>query len=117
MGTQSLFMDEKSEYSQEGGSKAASRAELRALIEKQGYRCAMSGVALEPDTANLDHIVPVTEGGGHDIGNLQVLHRDVNRMKGQLSNEEFVRWCCLIAHNHAKTHSATPLGDLVPPWL
>jgi 5-methylcytosine-specific restriction endonuclease McrA len=83
--------------------KNAGRKEIRELIEKQCYKCALSGVPLDPDNAELDHIVPVSDGGDHSIDNLQVLHKVVNRMKGAMSNEEFVKWCGLIGH-----HPATP---------
>jgi 5-methylcytosine-specific restriction endonuclease McrA len=77
--------------------KNASREELRQLIERQGYRCALTGIDLEPETAELDHVVPVSDGGNHSITNLQVLHKAVNRMKGAMSNDEFVRWCKMVA--------------------
>jgi len=32
-------------------------------------------------------------GGQHAIENTQVLHKDVNRAKGSLSNEEFLAMC------------------------
>lgn len=79
--------------------KTAGRKEVRELIANQDYKCALTGVALDPDTAELDHVVPVTEGGDHSIGNLQVLHKTVNRMKGSMSNDEFIRWCKLVADN------------------
>ena len=79
--------------------KNASREELRQLIEKQGYRCALTGIDLEPETAELDHVVPVSDGGNHSIANLQVLHKAVNRMKGAMSNDEFVRWCKMVARS------------------
>ena len=85
--------------------KNATREELRQLIERQGYKCSLTGVELEPRTAELDHVVPVSDGGDHSITNLQVLHKAVNRMKGAMSNDEFVRWCRLVAKA-----AATPAG-------
>jgi 5-methylcytosine-specific restriction endonuclease McrA len=77
--------------------KTAAQQELRSLIEKQQYCCALSGVALTPDVAELDHIHPVVLGGDHNIENLQVLHAVVNRMKGQMSNRDLITWCRIIA--------------------
>lgn len=77
--------------------KKAGRKELRNLIESQQYRCALSGVVLTPDTAELDHKIAVANGGDHSIENLQVVHVDVNRMKSAMGNDEFIRWCKLIA--------------------
>ena len=77
--------------------KTASQNELRSLIESQQCCCALSGVAVRPDTAELDHINPITSGGSNTIDNLQVLHVVVNRMKGTLSNREFITWCRMVA--------------------
>lgn len=63
------------------------------LLEAQQYRCALTGRSLEPDSASLDHIVPVRFGGEHVIENTQVLHKDVNRAKGSLTSEQFVGMC------------------------
>ena len=63
------------------------------LLEYQHYRCALTGRKLTPQTAAIDHIVPVRFGGEHLIENTQVLHKDVNRAKGSLTSEEFVRLC------------------------
>ena len=63
------------------------------LLEVQQYRCALTGRCLTPQAAALDHIVPIRLGGKHVIENTQVLHKDVNRSKGSLTNEEFVGMC------------------------
>ena len=77
--------------------KTASQNELRSLIEAQQCCCALSGVAVRPDTAELDHVNPIASGGSNTIDNLQVLHVTVNRMKGTMSNREFITWCRIIA--------------------
>lgn len=66
---------------------------LMDLIEQQEYRCKLSGVELTPDTATLDHLNSVSSGGGHTAGNVAWVHSEINRMKGQLSVEEFVALC------------------------
>lgn len=63
------------------------------LLEYQQYRCALSGRELTPQTAALDHIVPIRFDGQHIIENTQVLHKDVNRAKGSLTNEEYIQMC------------------------
>jgi hypothetical protein len=67
------------------------------LLEHQHYRCALTNRILSPEDASLDHIVPVREGGEHVIENTQVLHRDVNRAKSILSNNEFIQMCREVA--------------------
>lgn len=68
-------------------------ANVLRLLDWQRYRCALTGRPLEPQTASLDHMVPVRCGGQHCIDNVQVLHRQVNRAKGTLTNEEFIQLC------------------------
>lgn len=80
---------------QETATKATG-AKLMALLEKQEYRCALSGRKLTPKTAVIDHITPASKGGGNEIENLQWLHKDVNRAKGTLSQEEFIRVCRMV---------------------
>jgi len=63
------------------------------LLEHQQHRCALTGRRLTPQTAALDHIVPIRCGGEHVIENTQVLHKDVNRAKGSLTSEEFLAMC------------------------
>ncbi len=69
---------------------------LVKLIEKQGYRCAISGAELTPDIASLDHIIPVSKGGKHAVDNVAWVHAEINRMKGQLSLDEFVSLCSRV---------------------
>ena len=63
------------------------------LLERQQYRCALTARALTPETASLDHIVPVCRGGEHRIENTQVLEHSINRAKGTLTNDEFIALC------------------------
>lgn len=63
------------------------------LLVKQGFRCAMTGRPLQPETATLDHKIPIAKGGTHDINNLWVVHCEVNSAKGTMSTEEFVSVC------------------------
>ena len=72
------------------------RASLVKLIEQQEYRCKYSGIELTPDAASLDHIVPVSKGGEHVVSNVAWVHHEINRMKGQLSVEEFIALCSKV---------------------
>jgi hypothetical protein len=74
-------------------------ANVLRLLEYQEYRCALTGRALTPETASLDHIMPVRCGGEHVIENAQVLHKDVNRAKSTMTTEEFIELCrAVVAH-------------------
>ena len=67
------------------------------LVELQKYQCALTGLPLTPDDANLDHIVPIASGGKHEMGNVQVVHKIINRMKSTLPQNEFIQWCRCVA--------------------
>lgn len=71
----------------------ATASELMRLLKFQEYRCALSGEKLTPNTAELDHKIPKSNGGEDTIENLQWLDRNVNKMKGRLTTEEFVAIC------------------------
>ena len=71
----------------------ASATELMQLIEYQSYRCAISGIELTPGNAELDHKIPSSKGGSHTIENLQWLHKNINRAKGSMKQEEFINMC------------------------
>jgi len=72
---------------------AVSIENVLRLLEHQQYRCALTGRRLTPETAALDHVVPIRQGGEHVVENTQVLHKDVNRAKGALTTAEFLAIC------------------------
>lgn len=94
---------EKSEI----GGKRSFRM-LLALLESQGYLCALTGVRLETSTAELDHKTPVCRGGTNDLSNLQWIHKSINRAKNTMTNEEFIEVCLRVA---AKHQGHPPLGQ------
>jgi hypothetical protein len=67
---------------------------------KQNRQCALTGEELffgqmnqcnrKLVTASLDRI---DSGQGYIKGNIQWIHKDLNRMKGDMSEEKFVDWC------------------------
>lgn len=72
-------------------------SEVLQLVQRQRRRCALTGRELAPEEAALDHVMPISRGGGHHIANAQILHKDVNRAKGVLTNEEFIAICREVA--------------------
>lgn len=75
------------------GCKTVNVPQVLKLLETQDRRCALSGRELSPASTALDHILPVSRGGQHNIRNAQLLNKDVNRAKGTLTNEEFIELC------------------------
>jgi hypothetical protein len=74
---------------------------LDNLFQKQNKQCIFSGVMLEftnsddrkNTTASLDRI---DSRKGYVEGNLQWVHKDINKMKLTMSNNEFKKWCELV---------------------
>mgnify|MGYP005609836071 CR=1 FL=1 len=87
------------EFARETAAKKATASELKALLESQQFCCALSGLPLTPDDAALDHIIAVSDGGTHEVNNLQWLNAEVNRMKGSMSQSRFIAIIKLIAAN------------------
>ena len=60
----------------------------RAIRERDGGRCQYTGVALEPDDGNIDHVVPRSRGGENSWKNCVLASRRVNSRKGNRTPEE-----------------------------
>lgn len=80
------------------------------ILNNQKGRCAYTGLliglpnsskdlACGSYTASIDRI---DSSKGYIRGNIQWVHKDVNRMKQQFSHEVFVNYCKLIANNFRK---------------
>ena len=67
------------------------------LLEEQEYRCALTCNELTPETASIDHKVPLARGGEHTIRNAQIVDWRVNRAKGTMTNNEFIAMCAEVA--------------------
>lgn len=81
------------------------------VFVSQGGLCALSGVELtfgelrlskekREQTASLDRTDPAL---GYFPGNVQWVHKRVNKMKTDLPNAEFLDWCIRIARNQASS--------------
>jgi hypothetical protein len=57
-------------------------------------KCALSGLAIDKDTGSVDRI---DSSVGYIEGNIQWVHKDVNRMKNNLDQARFVEVCKLVA--------------------
>ena len=77
--------------------KKAKASDIIVILENQLYACALTGEPLDPSFAQLDHIVPVSKGGTHEASNIQIVTREINRMKGNLGNDEFIALCKRVA--------------------
>lgn len=76
------------------------------LLEKQNFKCSLSGVDIKvfsnndcckKQTASIDRINPQF---GYLKENVQWVHKRVNRLKNNLSNDEMIFWCAKINEHH-----------------
>lgn len=82
----------------------------RLFLNQQGC-CALSGIKIffgksnyEETTASLDRI---DSRKGYVRGNVQWVHKDINKMKLNHSDKEFIQLCSMVA-NHATKPSIKP---------
>lgn len=68
------------------------------LYLKQNKLCALSkvNISFSNNTASLDRI---DSSNGYTINNIQLVHKDINRMKVDYKQEYFIEVCKLIALN------------------
>ncbi len=78
---------------------------LWELFTRQRMTCALSGVPLtlyatpgDPRTASLDRIEPEI---GYLPGNVQWVHKDINRAKQMFSQDQFIALCRSVAEHQA----------------
>lgn len=60
-------------------------------LEDSEYCCHYSGLKIVPGfSASVDHRIAQSKGGTHELSNLVWCHSQINRMKGSLSEKEFI---------------------------
>lgn len=78
---------------------------LDSLWESQNGKCKYTKIDLEiggigeETTASLDRI---NSSGGYVVGNVQFVHKDVNRVKWDLSEDKFLEICKMVVENYGK---------------
>ena len=76
-------------------------AEWRSKVESLGFECQICGntCTLErnkPNSLSLEHVMPLSHGGENTIENVVPACLACNRMKGELTVEEFKVWVCRV---------------------
>lgn len=70
---------------------------LMELFYLQKEKCAYTGFLLIPGVnASVDHKIPKSKGGSHEIENLQWVDAKINRMKTDMTHCEFIEMCALV---------------------
>ena len=85
---------------EDGPMGEVTAGKLKLLLDRQGYRCALSGRALAPADSQADHITPKKHGGENVMENVQILNCEVNKAKGTLTQEAFIQLCRDVAAHH-----------------
>ncbi len=81
-------------------SSVVSAKDLWRLWHKQKGFCALTGISLTRENAQIDHKISALRGGCHVIENLQWVTKDVNHAKQRLTSEEFIALCHLVVEYH-----------------
>lgn len=74
------------------GDSRADYKELAAKWKSQRGLCALTGRKINK-TAQLDHIIPKSQGGGDEISNLRWVCIEANLAKRDLLDQDFIRLC------------------------
>lgn len=87
------------------------------LYLQQGGRCAYTGYDLKLKrnfkdqnwTASLDRI---DSSKGYSLDNVQWVHKNVNRMKLDFSEDEFIEWCAKICDYNKRRKDVSQIGSI-----
>lgn len=73
---------------------------LERYLRNEG-RCEMTGVLLKPERGKTNRLAPsvdrIDSKRHYSKGNIQIVARCINLMKGDMETDEFVEWCKRIA--------------------
>jgi 5-methylcytosine-specific restriction endonuclease McrA len=68
--------------------------ELKLLLEKQNYKCALTGDKISFETnIELDHITPISRSGKKELSNVRWTTKESNRLKQDLTDKELKELC------------------------
>ena len=80
------------------------KAIRKVVLKRDGFKCRNCGNLEHPSNLEVDHIRPLSDGGRHDLNNLQTLCRDCHtsrhphlmakaaRERGRHMEPDFLRW-------------------------
>ena len=64
----------------------ARKNKVKKILYERSKLCAFCHSELKLARATLDHIVPISKGGGNSIENLQLMHNECNNIKADNEN-------------------------------
>ena len=62
---------------------------LAKLYNDQNGKCKYCGVKLNAADTQIDHVIPLSRGGKHDLSNIALVCKDCNYLKGPRTDLEF----------------------------
>jgi hypothetical protein len=65
-------------------------SEIRELLKKQNFKCFLTGRELTPDNVEAEHIIPINQGGKHEVENLCLIIESLRELKRYRSPEEII---------------------------
>ncbi|EMK01205.1 MULTISPECIES: HNH endonuclease [Leptospira] len=60
------------------------------ILDRQDYRCILTGRELLPENTNSEHIVPLRKGGNHEFNNICHVVAPLSKLKRYYTEEEIV---------------------------
>ena len=73
--------------------------ELKLLLEKQNYKCSLTGDKLTFNNMELDHIIPSSKKGENELGNVRWITIQANKAKWNFTDKELFNFCNKIINN------------------
>ena len=73
-------------------------------LYQDNHICSYTGIDLSYNSNlnvkdNLLSLDRIDSNQGYIEGNIQLVHKDINMMKGSLSHDKFIELCILVANN------------------
>jgi HNH endonuclease len=91
--------------------------DLQDLWDAQRGICPYTGIAMASTLeAEIDHAIPKSSGGSNDIGNLQFVLKEVNRMKFSLGESDFLRLVKTVYRHCVKTGKIVEVDESLVPF-
>lgn len=83
-------------------SKYLSKTDLINLLEKQDYKCAISGLTLTKDRGSIHNasIDRIEAGLEYNLDNIQLICKCINNWRSNTPLEDFINLCKIIAKNN-----------------
>ena len=74
--------------------------DLWSIAKKQKNKCALSGLPLKAENVSVDHIIPISVGGANSKENIRLVISTINKMRNNMSDDEFFFFCREISKNN-----------------